>query len=866
MPSILPDYEYDIFISYRHNDNRSGWVTEFVKQLNQELAATIKQPISVYFDSNPHDGLLETHSVDKSLEKKLKCLILIPILSQTYCDTKSFAWQHEFVAFNHLANHDQLGRDIHLQNGNVACRILPVKIHDLDSEDKSTIQNELATALRAIEFIYKEPGVNRPLGPADKRVDNQSKTDYRNQMNKLANAIKELIYGMVRPASAPKTKSSTLLSVDHTETKPAVAVLPFSNMSRDQSQEYFSDGITENIIMELAGNKALRIISRTSVMRYKASTQSVPEIAEELSVDYVLEGGVQIHGNKVRINVQLIDVVKDDVSWSKVFTESMDDIFEIQTQVAETVAKELKSSISGEQAKPVDEVPTKNIDAYNLFLKGRHAFNQWSVEGYKVAADYYLQAIALDPEFKLAYSMLASAYSARMSWNGDLSPAEAKPQIERYLEEAWKRGPSANDYLTKAFLEFFAHKNFESAEKHLISALEAGGEDSNVLYAYCYLLNMMGRFDEAQTCVDRAKNIDPLTVGYFNYQTINYYLAGQPEKALQTIDEGFRLYPSVLRFYDFSARIYLTIGQWEKARKAVVEGLQSSGLRPPSMVAFLAMANIGLGDDRQSKVLLEELISRSEQNEKGVNIYLVYVYAAFNDTDQAAQWLLKAKATNDVDLIWWKIDPLLAELRRQIDATPAEPNFKEAETFIRATLEKEMPQLPYHNYEHINDVVQAAEAIGKAESLNNNDLKVLKIAALLHDIGFIRSSKNHEAHGAEMAAEILPRFGFDAELITAIQGMILATKLPQSPANQLENILCDADLDYLGRDDFYPIGNKLFEEMKASGAVESEREWNLVQKTFLQSHKYHTDYGRTHREAEKQARLREVMDKLTNKA
>ena len=114
MPSLIPGFEYDIFISYRHNDNRSGWVTDFVNALQEELAATIKEPLSIYFDKNPHDGLLETDSVNKSLEGKLKCLIFIPIISQTYCDPTSFAWQHEFCAFNKLSQHDELGRDIKL--------------------------------------------------------------------------------------------------------------------------------------------------------------------------------------------------------------------------------------------------------------------------------------------------------------------------------------------------------------------------------------------------------------------------------------------------------------------------------------------------------------------------------------------------------------------------------------------------------------------------------------------------------------------------------------------------------------------------------------------------------------------------------
>jgi len=144
MPSLIPGYEYDIFISYPQKDNKhDGWVTEFVNQLKGELEATFKEDISIYFDENPSDGLLETHSVDKSLEGKLKCLIFMPIISQTYCDSKSFAWQHEFCAFNKLAKEDQFGRDIKLSNGNVTSRILPVKIYDLDPEDKTILENEL---------------------------------------------------------------------------------------------------------------------------------------------------------------------------------------------------------------------------------------------------------------------------------------------------------------------------------------------------------------------------------------------------------------------------------------------------------------------------------------------------------------------------------------------------------------------------------------------------------------------------------------------------------------------------------------------------------------------------------------------------
>ena len=152
MASIIPGYEYDIFISYRQKDNKyDGWVTEFVNNLRKELEATFKEEISIYFDENPLDGILEAYDVDKSLEGKLKSLIFIPIISQTYCDPRSFAWQHEFIAFNRSAENDSMGSRVKLSNGNVTGRILPVKIHNLDTGDKTLLEHQLGGTFRSIE-------------------------------------------------------------------------------------------------------------------------------------------------------------------------------------------------------------------------------------------------------------------------------------------------------------------------------------------------------------------------------------------------------------------------------------------------------------------------------------------------------------------------------------------------------------------------------------------------------------------------------------------------------------------------------------------------------------------------------------------
>ena len=199
MASLIPGYEYDIFISYRQKDNKGDkWVSRLVDALKTELEATFKEDISIYFDENPHDRLQETHNVNKSLEGKLKCLIFIPILSQTYCDPDSYAWQYEFMAFLRMTEKDRFGKDVRLRSGNVAGRILPIRIHDLESEDIKLFEKETGSVLRALDFIFKtSTGVSRPLkANEDHPNDNLSKTFYDDQINKVAHAIKEIISGL----------------------------------------------------------------------------------------------------------------------------------------------------------------------------------------------------------------------------------------------------------------------------------------------------------------------------------------------------------------------------------------------------------------------------------------------------------------------------------------------------------------------------------------------------------------------------------------------------------------------------------------------------------------------------------------------
>jgi hypothetical protein len=352
MSSIIPGYTYDIFISYRQKDNKGDrWVSNFVEDLKIEIESTFKEEVSIYFDINPHDGLLETHDVDASLKEKLKCLVFIPILSRTYCDPKSFAWDHEFKAFLDQAQTDHFGLKVNLPHGNVASRVLPVRIHDLDSADIKLCENALGGVIRGIDFVYKEAGVNRPITPEDDGKKNLNNTLYKNQINKTANAIKEIISGLSSGQSEetnelrkvqqtwqelntgvklPKPVSQKIFSLK-TNRNLAVMLLFFScilgafivyrllNLSKpdktiavyfsaDQNNDTALTNIgivfTEAIYSKLYEIKSLTLRPRLDMHQFGESSKSINAIRKDLAVNYLLYGNIRKNGNDIVIWIE----------------------------------------------------------------------------------------------------------------------------------------------------------------------------------------------------------------------------------------------------------------------------------------------------------------------------------------------------------------------------------------------------------------------------------------------------------------------------------------------------------------------------------------------------------------------------------
>ena len=617
MSSIIEGYSYDIFISYRQNDNKyDGWVTEFVDNLTKELEANIKDKISLYFDINPQDGLLETDSVDKSLENKLKCLIFIPVISRTYCDSKSFAWQHEFCAFNKLAKEDKFGRDIKLASGNVASRILPVKIHDLDPEDKTLIENELGGVIRCIEFIFKSSGVNRPLRVnEDHPQDNLNKTYYRDQINKVANAVKEIIIAFKKQSQHPEevTKQDFEVTPAHDnnsrkkviagsiillaliilgsfvipklfkseeEVEKSIAVLPFRNDSPDSTTQYFINGTMEAILDNLCKIADLTVISRTSIEQFRNTDKPIKEIAKRLNVNYILEGSGQKYGNNIRLTVQLIDAVKDKHIWSSPYEGETDDIFKLESQIAQTIARELKAIITPQEEDLIRQNPTNNTLAYDYYLKGRQYYADLK---YDLAIDQYSKAIEQDPKFALALLARSSMYSRiyftrgnEYNYSVDWEGFDIMAKTD--LEKAFKINPDLPEvkYGQAEQLYRFERKNDKALE--LLNEIETQMPNNPQFFGLrSAILRRKGKWEESLDDGHKKLLLDPLDAGvYIEIAHSNMLMRKYPE-ALEYYDKSLLLDQNPENIFNKYFTILLWKGDIKEALKTSVLSAENLG-------------------------------------------------------------------------------------------------------------------------------------------------------------------------------------------------------------------------------------------------------------------------------------------------
>ena len=706
MSSIVEGYTYDIFVSYRQKDNKyDGWVTEFVENLKKELEATFKEEISLYFDINPHDGLLETHDVGESLKDKLKCLVFIPIISRTYCDPRSFAWEHEFRAFVEQASNDRLGLKVKLPNGNVASRVLPVSIYDLDPDDIKLCESVTGSVLRGIDFIYAEPGVNRPLKPDDDEKNNLNKTKYRNQINKIGNAIKEIVTSIshfnespahdIKELSKPIVPGKSgaikiiagsvlvlaliVLSIlfipiifrPSEQLERSIAVLPFINDSPDPENIYFINGLTDELLNNLQKIKAFsKVLSRTSVEQYRDTVRpTMPEIAKKLNVNYIVEGSGQKYGNSYRLRVQLIEARSDKHLWAGSYEREIrgtKDIYNTQSLIAQSIAEKLKATITPEEELYFRKTPTENLEAYNLYLKGTYFYQKMTTDDLEKALDYFEKALETDPEYSLAYIGL-SEYNSNSTFWGNVPPMEGIPKAIVYINKALNIDSTlAEAYWQLGNINTFYFWNWEEAEKNYKHAIQINPNSSLIHMDYSTLLALTGRPEDAISEAKRAQQLDPLSALITARTGAVFASSAQFDRAIEEYNMSLTLDPDNFYAHLELGNVFVIKGMYEEALREYEKAvLLSDG--NPFITAVLISNYFGRGRTEQAEMLFNSLRKRSETEYVPPTCFFL-IYRFIDKKDLALTWLKRAFDEHDTFLPMLKDNPLIFPEESQYEA------------------------------------------------------------------------------------------------------------------------------------------------------------------------------------------------------
>jgi tetratricopeptide (TPR) repeat protein len=553
MASLIPGYEYDIFISYRQKDNKGDrWVTEFVEALKTELESTFKEEVSLYFDVNPHDGLLETHDVDASLKDKLNCLIFIPVISRTYCDPNSFAWEHELKPFVERANEDNFGLRINLPNGNVASRVLPVRIHDLDRTDIKLCESVLGGMMRGVDFVYKSAGVNRPLRPVEEHPhDNINKTYYRDQINKVANSIKDIIQGFTRPekdvSSVPDKKEKTKVYTSsgkfirkkmlrwtllmafvfvcfsgiyiymrlhqHNINEKTIAIIPMTNPPNDPELSNYVIGSMDAIIAKLYAIKSLTVKGEITSYQYLNTKKPITQIRKELNSNYLVVINISRSSKNITMSIGLTRTRNDKQLWANLYEWNEGQLMPLFTKVVQTIAEHLNINFNNQEIIDIEKDLTKSPDAYLNYLTASAGLisamgKQFpDSANFRSAIDYYDKAIEKDPDFGSAYARRAIA----LSWGIHTGELEAT-NIDKCLSDinsASRINKDLNDIqIAYGFYYYYCTKEYTNALISFNNASLKDPKNYKPIFYMAMVYRAMGDWDKVHEILERVIKFD----------------------------------------------------------------------------------------------------------------------------------------------------------------------------------------------------------------------------------------------------------------------------------------------------------------------------------------------------------------------
>ena len=455
----------------------------------------------------------------------------------------------------------------------------------------------------------------------------------------------------------------------------SIAILPFVNMSADPENEYFSDGISEEILNSLTHVEGIRVTARTSSFSFKGKNEDVREIGNKLGVSNVLEGTVRRAGKKIRINVQLISAVDGYQIWSEAYDSELEDIFQVQDEIACKIVNRLKVNFAvNEKTEPVIKPSTENIEAYNLYLKGRYYWNKSNPEDILRAIKTFEEAIQLDPNFALPYCALSYCYSF-MGSSGLMPPAEAYPKAKDCTLKAIELDPNhAESHLSLATIKFYHNWDFEGAEASLKKAADLGLNSSLFNQVQGWFLIAIGNFEKAIEKIQQALALDPLSLPLMSTLGDAYSFAGRFEEGLAQYNKLIELEPNFRRGFEGRGMIYLAMGENEKAVKDFEQYHKLVG-HPLKGLSSLGHAYAAAGQTEKALEVVEKLKLR-EQNEPGVLLHMDYafLYSGMKQFDLAFDYLNKTydqrMGIACLGMIFCIRYPMLNELK-------SDPRFKE---------------------------------------------------------------------------------------------------------------------------------------------------------------------------------------------
>src|SRR3989441_8348537 len=344
--------------------------------------------------------------------------------------------------------------------------------------------------------------------------------------------------------------------------KRRIAVMPFTNISPDPRDEYFADGMTEELISTLSRIGELRVISRTSVMHYKGTSKNLGEIARELGVGSILEGSVRKASDDLRITAQLIDTGNDEHLWSQDYDRRLENVFAIQREIAQSVAEVLKVRLLSGEKKSIEKKPTENTEAYSLYLKGRYFWNERVRDSNDKAVKCFEEAVKLDPNYALAYSGLADCYLIRGD-RGWLSPREAVPKGKAHALRAIELDPTLAEGHASLGLAFLQEWAWQEAEKEFEKTIQLNQSYASAYQWYGVYLSFAGRYEEAKERTERASELDPLSSVIAGNLWLRLLTLGKPDRAMEQFRRLVRLNPDSDQMHSILSMIKLMDSNFE---------------------------------------------------------------------------------------------------------------------------------------------------------------------------------------------------------------------------------------------------------------------------------------------------------------